>query len=106
MQNHEDGNCRDYWKNITLFQHGQKGRNQIANVFRKFLDPCLEFSYWVEISSLLPSFVLGSSMILLFMDLDLTLTAIKTQIRSSSSPINIPMIIIGPSIFCYGVIEG
>jgi hypothetical protein len=93
-------------ENITLFQHGQKDGNQIANVFRKFLDPFLEFSYCVEISSLLLSFALGSSMILLFMDFDLTLIAIKTQTRSSSSPINIPMIIIGPSIFYSGIIEG
>lgn len=90
---------------MTLFQHGQNDGNQIANVFRKFLYPCLEFSYWVEISSLLQAFALGFSMILLFMDFDLTLTAIKTQIRSSSSPIKIPTIIIGPSIFHSGIIN-
>jgi len=103
LQNHKDRYCCKYCKYMTLFQHGLNDVNQIANVFRKFLDACLEFSYWVEISSLLHAFALGFSMILLFMDFDLTLTAIKTQIRSSSSPIKIPTIIIGPSIFILGL---
>ncbi|MFZ0405515.1 MAG: hypothetical protein WAL79_06800 [Nitrososphaeraceae archaeon] len=53
---------------------------------------------------MLPAFALGFSPILL-LDFDLILAAMNTQIRSSSSPINIPMIIMGPSIFYPGIID-
>jgi hypothetical protein len=77
----------------------------ITKLFRIFLNPSLEISYWEEIRSSLQAFALGFSTILLFMDFDLMLAAMNTQIRSSSSPINIPMIIIGPSIFYSGIID-